>query len=88
MGRRPPDVTGVTGRECCSLPYMLGIFAEIGRTVVRESDTAGIGITASYTRGTTMFAFGVFAALVLVLVAAAGRPYRQSWHNRFGETRP
>lgn len=35
-----------------------------------------------------MFAFGAFAALVLVLVAAAGRPYRQSWHNRFGETRP
>jgi hypothetical protein len=35
-----------------------------------------------------MLAFGVFAALVLVLVAAAGSPYRQSWHDRFGETQP
>jgi hypothetical protein len=35
-----------------------------------------------------MFAFGAFAALVLVLVAASGRPYSQSWHGRFGETRP
>ncbi|BDY32483.1 hypothetical protein BN978_06060 [Mycolicibacterium mageritense DSM 44476 = CIP 104973] len=32
-----------------------------------------------------MLAFGAFAAFVLVLVAAAGRPYRQSWHDRFGE---
>jgi hypothetical protein len=35
-----------------------------------------------------MLAFGVFAAFVLVLVAAAGSPYRQSWHDRFGETQP
>lgn len=35
-----------------------------------------------------MFAFGAFAVFVLVLVGAAGRPYRQSWHGRFGETRP
>ncbi len=35
-----------------------------------------------------MLAFGVFAAFVLVLVATAGSPYRQSWHNRFGETQP
>lgn len=35
-----------------------------------------------------MVAFGAFAAFVLVLVVAAGRPYRQSWHDRFGETQP
>lgn len=35
-----------------------------------------------------MLAFGAFTALVLVLVAAAGRPYRQSWRDRFGETQP
>lgn len=35
-----------------------------------------------------MLAFGAFAALVLVLVAMTGSPYRQSWHNRFGETQP
>jgi hypothetical protein len=35
-----------------------------------------------------MLAFGAFAAFVLVLVATAGSPYRQSWHDRFGETQP
>jgi hypothetical protein len=35
-----------------------------------------------------MLAFGAFAVLVLVLVATPGRPYRQSWHDRFGETQP
>jgi hypothetical protein len=67
---------------------MLAIFTAIGRTFGCVPDTAGIGINARYTRGTTMFAFGAFAVFVLVLVAAAGRPYSRSWHNRFGETRP
>lgn len=35
-----------------------------------------------------MLAFGAFAAVVLVLVVAAGPPYRQSWHARFGENQP
>ncbi len=35
-----------------------------------------------------MVAFGAFAALILVLVGVTGRPYRQTWHNRFGEIRP
>ncbi len=35
-----------------------------------------------------MLAFGAFTAFVLVLIATAGMPYRQSWHDRFGETQP
>lgn len=35
-----------------------------------------------------MVEFGIFVAVVAVLVAAAGRPYRQSWHERFGEIQP
>lgn len=35
-----------------------------------------------------MLAFGAFVAFVLVLVAAAGLPYPQSWHDRFGENQP
>lgn len=35
-----------------------------------------------------MLAFGAFAAFILVLIGAAGLPYRQSWHDRFGETQP
>lgn len=35
-----------------------------------------------------MLAFGAFAAVVLALVATTGKPYRQSWHDRFGELRP
>ena len=35
-----------------------------------------------------MLAFGVFTAFVLVLVATSGKPYPQSWHDRFGETQP
>ncbi|CDO33519.1 hypothetical protein BN979_06369 [Mycolicibacterium vulneris] len=35
-----------------------------------------------------MLAFGAFTAFVLVLVAMTGTPYRQSWHDRFGETQP
>jgi hypothetical protein len=35
-----------------------------------------------------MLAFGAFAALVLLLVAAPGLPYRQSWHDRFGPPQP
>jgi hypothetical protein len=35
-----------------------------------------------------MLAFGAFAVFVLVLIAAAGSPYPQSWHDRFGETQP
>ncbi|AWT54821.1 Uncharacterised protein [Mycolicibacterium smegmatis] len=32
-----------------------------------------------------MVAFGVFVAVVAGLVAVTGRPYRRSWHERFGE---
>lgn len=35
-----------------------------------------------------MLAFGAFVVIVGLLVATAGRPYRQSWHDRFGEIQP
>lgn len=35
-----------------------------------------------------MLEFGVFVAIVVVLVAVTGRPYRRSWHERFGEMQP
>src|SRR3977135_243770 len=34
--------------------------------------------------GTTMFALIAFGALLLVLIAALGLPYPQTWHGRWG----
>jgi hypothetical protein len=34
-----------------------------------------------------MFAFIAFCTAVLVLVIAAGQPYRQSWYQRWGPDR-
>lgn len=32
-----------------------------------------------------MFELIAFGALILLLAAVLGRPYSQSWHERFGE---
>jgi hypothetical protein len=32
-----------------------------------------------------MFSLVVFSAVLVVLVAATGLPYRQTWHGRFGD---
>jgi hypothetical protein len=37
------------------------------------------------TKGTTMFALITFGVVLLLLIAAIGLPYPQSWHERFGE---
>jgi hypothetical protein len=34
--------------------------------------------------GTTMFALAAFGALLLVLIAAIGLPYPQTWKGRWG----
>jgi hypothetical protein len=35
--------------------------------------------------GPTMFSLIVFAAVLLLLIAATGLPYPQTWHGRFGD---
>jgi hypothetical protein len=37
------------------------------------------------TEGTEMFSLIVFGAVLVVLVAATGLPYPQTWHGRFGD---
>lgn len=36
-------------------------------------------------KGTTMFALIAFGAVLLVLIAALGLPYPQTWHGRWGK---
>jgi hypothetical protein len=36
------------------------------------------------TKGTTMFTLIAFTVLVALLIAAAGLPYPQTWHDRWG----
>jgi hypothetical protein len=52
---------------------------------LRRTFLAVARVCNNETEGTAMFSLIAFGAVLVVLVAATGLPYPQTWHGRFGD---